>query len=129
MTEQIDRRRFLGNSAFVAAALSLPGVAYAAQGRSSVVSTTKGRVHGTVENGLHVFRGLRYGQDTRPRRFQAPRAPEPWGDIADATAFAPSCPQRGDRYASTSEDCLFLNVWTPGPDPRARRPVMVYIHG
>lgn len=129
MMDRIDRRCFLGNSALTAAALSLPGAAYAAQGRSSVVSTTKGRVRGTVEDGLHVFRGLRYGQDTRPRRFQAPRAPEPWSGIADATTFASSCPQRGNRYASTSEDCLFLNVWTPGPDPRARRPVMVYIHG
>lgn len=48
--------------------------------------------------------------------------------MIDATAFAPSCPQRA-KQERTSEDCLFLNIWTPGLDRNARRPVMLYIHG
>lgn len=43
--------------------------------------------------------------------------------------FGPSSPQRGDRYRPASEECLYLNVWTPDASSRARRPVMVYIHG
>jgi para-nitrobenzyl esterase len=94
-----------------------------------VVRTRTGQVRGTVEGGLHVFRGVRYGEDTRTTRFQAPIPARPWTGIADATRFAASCPQRGGGHAPHSEDCLFLNIWTPGPDPRARRPVMVYFHG
>ncbi|WP_116090497.1 carboxylesterase/lipase family protein [Sphingomonas crusticola] len=119
-----DRRALLAG----AAALAIP-VRLRAAAASSVVRTRAGPVRGTIEDGLHVFRGLRYGQDTRPRRFLAPLAPTPWAEPADATDFAPSCPQKGGRIGPTSEDCLFLNVWTPGPNPAARRPVMVYIHG
>ncbi len=118
-----DRRSFLIGSAALAAA-----PAFGASKRP-VVDTSLGRVRGTSEGGLHVFRGIRYGQDTRPRRFRAPVAPAPRRDIIDAVAFAPSCPQRNDRYKQTSEDCLFLNVWTPEARRGGNRPVMVYIHG
>lgn len=71
------------------------------------------------------FLGIRYG---RAERFRAPR-PEPRAaGLVSAAAFGPVCPQRG-RYQPQSEDCLFLNVWTPAASPSARRPVMVYFHG
>jgi para-nitrobenzyl esterase len=121
----IARRELLAASA---AALALPAApAFAAA--TAVVATRAGRVRGTVEGGLSVFRGLRYGEDTRPVRFHAPLPARPWSGVADATRFAPSCPQRGEGYLPQSEDCLFLNIWTPAPDPGARRPVMLYIHG
>ena len=93
-----------------------------------VVVTTHGPVRGLRDRGVQVFRGVRYGADTGPVRFRAPLPPRPWTDVADATAFGPACPQRGLRDA-VSEDCLFLNVWTPGAEAGARRPVIVYIHG
>jgi para-nitrobenzyl esterase len=119
----IRRRTFLGGVGVLAAAPAL------AAPRAPVVTTTAGRVRGVSEGGLHVFRGIRYGQDTRPRRFQAPLAPLPSRTIFDAVRFGPSAPQRGDRYKETSEDCLFLNVWTPQARAGGNRPVMVYIHG
>jgi para-nitrobenzyl esterase len=77
----------------------------------------------TIEDGIQVFRGIRYGM---AERFRAPvAAPFSKG----GPAFGPSSPQRGDRYRPVSEDCLYLNVWTPGVSVRARRPVIVYIHG
>jgi para-nitrobenzyl esterase len=115
-----DRRTFL---AAAAAAAAVP--AFAATG-DPVVPTGFGPVRGTREGGLSVFRGVRYGI---AGRFQAPRSPAPSRDIIDATRFGPSCPQRGGRYAETSDDCLFLNVWTPQARRGAGRPVMVYIHG
>lgn len=121
----IARRELLAGSAALLAFSASPALA----GTPVVVATRAGRVRGTVEDGLSVFRGLRYGEDTRPVRFRAPLPVRSWSGIADATAFAPSCPQRGESTLPHSEDCLFLNVWTPAPDPRAKRPVMVYIHG
>lgn len=98
--------------------------------RGDPVATGKaGRWRGVREGGLSVFRGIRYGADTSCSRFQAPVAPQHVRDILPATAFGPSCPQRGGRDLTLGEDCLFLNVWTPGTEARANRPVMVYFHG
>ncbi|MFZ2995877.1 carboxylesterase/lipase family protein [Sphingobium sp.] len=116
-----DRRTVIG----ILAASATP--AFATQ-PDPVVTTRNGRIRGTREQGLHVFRGVRYGQDTAARRFRAPLPPQPWRDVAEATQFAPSCPQRGQQV-STSEDCLFLNIWTPELDRGGKRPVMLYIHG
>ncbi len=119
---EVSRRSMIGSAMAI-----LPATAWAASG-DPVVTTRSGRIRGTREAGLQVFRGVRYGQDSGLRRFRAPVAPEPWRDIRPATAYAPSCPQRA-RQDATSEDCLFLNIWTPGTERRARRPVMLYIHG
>ena len=119
----MDRRSLLA----AAAAFAVFPSGLRAQGATAIVATRDGLVRGLVENGVHVFRGVRYGADTRPRRFQPPLRPAPWTDPAEAFAFGPASPQRGDE-PNQSEDCLFLNVWTPGLDG-ARRPVMVYIHG
>jgi para-nitrobenzyl esterase len=117
----------IGRRAFLAAgtaAAAMP-VLSAAPG-DPVVVTTSGPLRGTREGGLAVFRGIRYG---RAERFRAPVAVAPSREIVGATRFGPSCPQKNDRYKETSEDCLFLNVWTPEARPGGRRPVMVYIHG
>lgn len=106
---EVSRRSMIG-----AAMAILPATAWAASG-DPVVTTRSGRIRGTREAGLQVFRGVRYGQDSGLRRFRAPVAPEPWRDIRPATAYAPSCPQRA-RQDATSEDCLFLNIWTPGTE-------------
>lgn len=123
----VDRRAVLGWGA--GAGLSLiPFVAVAQRG-DPVATGKAGRWRGVREGGLSVFRGIRYGADTSRRRFQAPVAPQPVRDVLPATAFGPSCPQRGGRDLTQREDCLFLNVWTPGTEARAKRPVMVYFHG
>lgn len=96
---------------------------------SADVRASGGWYAGLDESGIKVFRGIRYGEDTRKNRFSAPVASRVSRTIQQATQFAASCPQKGDRYARTSEDCLFLNIWTPEADPRAKRPVMLYIHG
>ena len=77
------------------------------------------------------FTGIRYGLPTGERRFSAPVAVPDQLAVYDAGRLIPSCPQVGNRYAAQSEDCLFLNVFTPGNAPLAqqRLPVMLYIHG
>lgn len=107
-----------------------------------VAETEYGRVRGAVDDGILVFKGVRYGADTTFTRFAAPAKPTPWNDIRDATSFGASCPQeptgnpgglfsswRPDPAPPLDEDCLFLNVWTPALADKERRPVMVWFHG
>jgi para-nitrobenzyl esterase len=102
-----------------------------------VVETRYGRIRGTAEDGLSVFRGVPYAAaPVGELRFRAPAPPQSWTGIRDASVFSPMCPQPppsglesipGDP-TDQSEDCLYLNVWTPAADA-GRRPVMVFIHG
>jgi len=82
---------------------------------------------GTEMGAIKAQLGIRYA---RAGRFQPPE-PVPFGqpDFAAPSALGPSCPQQSPHYQPQSEDCLFLNVWTPDPQPARARPVMVYFHG
>jgi len=115
----------------IAGGLALGGVALASPvwsaGRAPVVATRHGPVIGGRDGPISVFRGVRYGADTGPRRFGPPALPQPWTRPVEALRYGAASPQRGNE-PDQSEDCLFLNVWTPGAD-REQRPVMVYIHG
>jgi para-nitrobenzyl esterase len=94
-------------------------------------------VRGHRDGDVVVFRGIPYAAPpVANRRWRPPQPPEPWRDVRDASTFGPIAPQlRGPLDAHlgtgdqpTAEDCLSVNVWTPGTD-EARRPVMVWIHG
>ena len=95
---------------------------------ASLARTRGGRIAGRVEHGVHVFLGVPYGADTAPRRFM-PALPEmPWRGVRDALRHGNAAPQNGSDGPG-SEDCLFLNIWTPGLRDGARRPILFYIHG
>jgi len=110
-------------------------------GAGVIVETTAGRVRGTTVNGIRTFKGVPYGATTAgANRFMPPKKPVAWSGVRDALELGPSCPQLPgfktpeiqlmQNLASnpSSEDCLVLNVWTPGTDA-ARRPVMFWLHG
>ncbi|SLM25723.1 carboxylesterase/lipase family protein [Stenotrophomonas indicatrix] len=130
----LQRRRFLRDSARWALATAtlaaLPAAAVPGpRDDTQVVARLRGgRVRGQREHGVHVFRGLRYGADTSAYRFQPPRRETGWRGIADALEYAASAPQSG-ADGPGSEDCLFLNVWTPALGDGGKRPILVYIHG
>jgi para-nitrobenzyl esterase len=101
------------------------------------VETVHGRIRGIEDSGIRIFRGVRFASPpTGRRRFLPPATPEPWKRTRDAIQMAPAAPQFTLPWLSwlnaagsqIDEDCLFLNVWTPGLD-NAKRPVMVWIHG
>jgi len=103
----------------------------------TIIDTPLGRIRGREKHGALQFLGIRYGQSTAgENRFRPPVPVDPWDDVVDATSFGASAPQppRAEdsvlpkRDLTISEDCLFLNVYTPAADSAAR-PVLFWIHG
>ncbi len=123
MPESIARRDVLAGLG-VGAALTIAPAARAAG--ATPVRTGAGDFTGTVEDGVRVFRGIRYGI---AKRFRAPEPVARPGETIAATAFGPICPQSRNTDQPQSEDCLYLNIWTADAHPGAKKPVMVYFHG
>lgn len=108
-------------------------------GGDNLVRTAEGPLVGVAHEGLVTFLGIPYaapplGPDGR---FRPPRPHEGWESIRPATSFGPAARQLpsaldallGAGPEPQDENCLVLNVWTPGCDSEARRPVLVWIHG
>jgi para-nitrobenzyl esterase len=124
----IPRRAFL-QSVTAGTMLSMASpLLHAATARSSIATLKTGKVAGVRDQGVHVFKGIPYGADTRHTRFQQALAPQSWKQVRDAVSYGAACPQPGIKEPA-SEDCLYLNVWTPGLRDGAKRPIMVYFHG
>ncbi len=107
---------------------------------ASVVATRQGRIEGRRQRDVQVFLGIPFARPpVGPRRFHAPAPPVSWSGVRSARRVGPAAPQIGPvspmirtligaAGSKQSQDCLYLNVWTPGAD-NGRRPVMVWIHG
>ena len=102
-----------------------------------IAKTIYGQVRGVTSEGLMIFKGVPYaGSPAGRNRFKAPPGLQPWKGVRDALLYGAQAMQPPDPYwpkewkpALWSEDCLFLNVWTPGIADGRRRPVMFYSHG
>jgi len=111
---------------------------------SSVVATTTGPVRGYTRNGIHTFKGIPYAESTAgPNRFMPPTKAKPWTVVRSSMHYGQVSPQpartgwKNDEESFMflwddgipGEDCLRVNVWTPAFDAKAKRPVMVWLHG
>jgi para-nitrobenzyl esterase len=111
-----------------ALALAVPAAGMAAAGDPTVVQTDKGSVHGSVTNGVRAFLGIPFAAPpVGPLRFSAPKPATPWTGVREATQAGAECPQSGSSTQNTTEDCLFLNVWSPAN--ASKTPVLVFIYG
>src|ERR1700754_5102623 len=102
------------------------------------VKTANGVVEGMGRqpSGVRIFRGIPFAQPpVGDLRWKPPQAPKNWEGVRQAVQFGPRCMQHpifGDmnfRSNGMSEDCLYLNVWTPAKSANEKLPVLVYFYG
>ncbi|HEY5047105.1 MAG TPA: carboxylesterase/lipase family protein [Rhizomicrobium sp.] len=107
------------------------------QTEAAIVETACGKLAGSRRGGIFSFKGVAFAKPpVGISRWRMAEPSLPWSGIRDATRYGPVCPQAATRIEALtggvmgpqSEDCLHLNIWTPGCDA-AKRPVMVWIHG
>lgn len=106
----------------------------------AVTGTESGQVRGYINNGINTFKGIPYAQAAR---FMPPQKPAPWTGVRSSMTYGPVCPLIdpttsvsdeiefvfNHNWGYPNENCLVLNVWTPGLNDGKKRPVMFWIHG
>lgn len=110
----------------------------------AVAATTNGKVRGFILRDIYTFLGIPYGAPTSGKnRFMPPQKPEPWKDVFPAVYWGNAAPQVLENFYSNrylaftddwhyddiSENCLSINVWTPGLTNGKKRPVLLWLHG
>jgi para-nitrobenzyl esterase len=109
-----------------------------ASSKVAVVKTAAGSVQGFIHHGIYTWRGIPYAHADR---FMPPQKVQPWQGVRLALSYGNICPQpvsaelrepqtfiSDTRFWPASENCQYVNVWSPAPDGK-KRPVMVWIHG
>lgn len=117
------------NKAISLLTLLAGGLVASAQTNALPVATEAGLVRGVVEKDLTVYRGIPFAAPpVGDLRWRPPQPAAKWEGVRELAKFAPD-PYQGNGGGNVSEDCLYLNVWTPAKSAAARLPVLVWIYG
>ena len=103
--------------------------------KTKIVEIDTGKLQGYIDKGIEIYKGIPYAEaPVGSLRFNAPETKKSWNNVFEATKFGPDAPQPPSPFTpqpappQSEEDCLTLNIWTPGADDK-KRPVMFWIHG
>ena len=119
----------------IGAALALAVLAFPAQAAITRANTTAGVIEGQVVDGVGEFKGIPFAAaPIGDLRWKAPQPPKPWPGVRKTVAFGPACVQgpilaQMGSAAAQSEDCLYIDVWTPAVTPADKLPVIAWIYG
>ena len=106
----------------------------------AVTNTDAGKIRGYIHSSIYTYKGIPYAV---AKRFEAPQKPTPWNTVRSSLTYGPVAPLMDPTnsvqdesefvfhhdWGYTSEDCMRLNVWTPGINDTKKRPVLFWIHG
>ena len=107
---------------------------------TAVTNTDAGKVRGSIHNAIYTYKGIPYAE---ANRFEAPHKPKPWLNVRSSMTYGPVAPLQtptvavqdesefvyNHSFGYTNEDCMRVNVWTPGINDGKKRPILFWIHG
>ena len=117
------------------AGVLLAGMQFASVAMAQRVVTESGAISGVREGRLSIYKGVPFAAPpVADLRWRPPQSVAPWTNTRKADAFAPACMQTGvsmpgETPPAASEDCLYLNIWTPAKKAQEHLPVIAWIYG